>query len=60
MSQASGTKLALEPKNEIPRTEPTIEDIRVRAYEIYAARAGAPGDEVQDWLQAEAELRSKD
>jgi hypothetical protein len=33
-----------------------------RAYEIYMKRvsADAPGDEVADWLQAEAELRSEE
>jgi Protein of unknown function (DUF2934) len=31
--------------------------IRQRAYEIYLARGAAPGDEVEDWLQAERELR---
>jgi hypothetical protein len=35
----------------------TPERIRVRAYEIFLARKGAPGDPVTDWLQAERELR---
>ena len=30
--------------------------IRNRAYEIYLQRGGQPGDEVDDWLQAEREL----
>lgn len=59
MSQASGTKVARETKKKIPQIAATIEDIRVRAYKIFVARAGAPGDEVQDWLQAERELLSK-
>jgi len=29
-----------------------------RAYEIFLARNGAPGDPVADWLQAEYELKS--
>ena len=33
------------------------EEIRNRAYEFYCARNGAPGDETDDWLKAEAELR---
>ncbi len=33
------------------------EKIRKRAYELYCARNGAPGDEMDDWLKAEAELR---
>jgi hypothetical protein len=59
MREASGTKAARETKKKIPQTAPTIEDIRVRAYEIFAARAEGAGDEVQDWLQAERELLSK-
>jgi Protein of unknown function (DUF2934) len=56
MNQASGAKVARETKKKIPQKEPAIDDIRVRAYEIFIARAGAPGDAVQDWLQAEREL----
>ncbi len=61
MSPATGTKAAPIPKTskEIPRNKSTAEQIRLRAYDIYVSRAGAPGDEVQDWLQAERELRSK-
>jgi hypothetical protein len=58
MSQATGAKVARETELEIPRKDPTIDDIRIRAYEIFVARAGAPGDEVEDWLQAERELFS--
>ncbi len=38
--------------------EPTHEEIRKRAYDIYLARKGAPGDPTKDWLQAERELRA--
>ena len=34
------------------------QEIRNRAYEIYLQRGGQPGDEVDDWLQAERELSS--
>jgi len=37
----------------------TDEQIRLRAYEIYVARAETPGDELGDWLQAEQELCSE-
>jgi hypothetical protein len=60
MSQATGTKVARETEKKIPEKESTIDDIRVRAYEIFVAREGAPGDEVQDWLQAERELLLKE
>ena len=61
MSPATGTKPTpiVETPKEIPQNESTTEQIRQRAYDIYVSRAGAAGDEVQDWLQAERELRSK-
>jgi hypothetical protein len=37
----------------------TREQIAARAYEIYVARSGTPGSDIEDWLQAERELRSK-
>jgi hypothetical protein len=36
---------------------PSDEEIRRRAYEIYLERDGFGGNELDDWLQAEAELR---
>jgi Protein of unknown function (DUF2934) len=59
MSKANGAKVAKEARENIPQKESTIDDIRIRAYELFVARAGTPGDEVQDWLQAERELFSK-
>ncbi len=61
MTAATGTKAAPIPEisKKIPQNESTTEQIRQRAYDIYVSRADAPGDEVQDWLQAERELRSK-
>jgi hypothetical protein len=38
------------------RSGPTESEIRARAYEIYQARNGEPGDPESDWLQAEREL----
>ena len=35
---------------------PSREEIRHRAYEIYLERGGLPGNELDDWLQAEREL----
>jgi len=34
----------------------TREEIERRAYEIYLARAGDSGSEVEDWLEAERQL----
>jgi hypothetical protein len=33
------------------------EEIRRRAYQIYLERGGQPGRELDDWLQAERELK---
>jgi Protein of unknown function (DUF2934) len=61
MSQATGVKAApaAQQTKQVMRGEPTTEQIRNRAYEIYASRGDAPGDELQDWLLAERELASK-
>lgn len=40
------------------RREPTREEIQLRAYEIYLARGRADGHDLDDWLQAERELRA--
>lgn len=37
--------------------EPTHEQIRDRAYQIFLRRGGRPGAALEDWLQAERELR---
>jgi hypothetical protein len=44
---------------EIQQVELTVEEIRHRAHEIYVSRNGQTGDAIQDWLQAEHELRSR-
>jgi len=38
---------------------PTIEQIQQRAYEIYLERGGADGNDTDDWLRAERELRGE-
>jgi len=40
-----------------PRT-PTQEEIAKRAFEIYASRGYAPGDQHADWLEAERQLKA--
>lgn len=71
MNQATGTRTAPEAKapretapvrkasEEIVEAEPTFDQIRQRAYEIYIARGDEPGSDLQDWLEAERALRSK-
>jgi hypothetical protein len=45
-----------KPNDDRPTGRPSDEDIAKRAYEIYLQRGSLPGYEVDDWLQAEAEL----
>ncbi len=54
----------MEPDQKLPENSqipnafaPTEEEIRKRAYEIYLSRGSRPGTALQDWLQAEAEIR---
>ncbi len=45
-------------KTRVARDVPlTIEEIRHRAHEIFMARGGTPGNELDDWLRAEQELK---
>ena len=39
--------------------EDFMEEIRARANEIFIKRAGGPGDDLSDWLQAEKEIKKK-
>jgi hypothetical protein len=45
------------PQSDAPQSEPTTEQIAQRAYEIYQSRGGTEGQDIEDWLQAERELR---
>ena len=56
-SKAKTAETAIEDR-EAPVDSTREQEIRTRAYEIYLERGGQPGDEVDDWLQAERELSS--
>ncbi len=45
-----------KPNDARPTGRPSDDEISKRAYEIYLQRGSLPGYEVDDWLQAEAEL----
>lgn len=47
-----------EPQNVGSR--PTHEEIELRAYQIYVDRGGTDGHDVEDWMQAERELLTKE
>jgi len=40
-------------------SEPSRDQIAMRAYEIYLERGGEPGHELEDWTRAERELLEK-
>jgi hypothetical protein len=40
-------------------SEPSEEDIRMRAYHRYLERGGGHGMDFEDWLEAEREIKSK-
>ena len=46
----------IEPVNAERNGKPTVNDIRMRAYEKWEAAGRPAGDGVQFWLQAETEL----
>lgn len=68
-SKTTGTTSTTSMKKSLSSVRPPVlvmqgnagleEEIRRRAYEIYLARNGSPGDERQDWLIAEREIRSR-
>jgi hypothetical protein len=39
--------------------EAVVEQIRIRAYELYEARGRGDGHDVEDWLEAEAEITGR-
>jgi len=41
------------------RTRVTDEDIARRAYELYESRGGGHGRDLDDWLEAERELKPR-
>ena len=56
-------KAEVSPENQAGSNESTIpleERIRTKAYELYKQRKRGNGHDVEDWLDAEAELREHD
>lgn len=47
------------PSDKQQQTPDLNEQIRRRAYDLYEQRGRTDGYDVEDWLQAEAELRGK-
>ena len=56
MAKSTQAPAAKAKKAATPKSKPTHEQIAQRAYEIYLERGATPGDPMQDWLRAEADL----
>lgn len=56
-TKATSSVSPRKPKKAKP--EPTQEEIALRAYHIFLERGSTPGNELEDWLQAERELKSE-
>jgi len=59
MPKISEVSPAKPRKPRTAKSRPTPEQIQLRAYEIYLERGGAPGNPLEDWVQAERELLQK-
>ena len=46
-------------KSRKAHSNPTTEEIALRAYQIYLERGGEPGNALEDWTRAERELSGK-
>jgi hypothetical protein len=61
--QSMETQAASAPQEGAGKTSatdsPRLEQIRIRAHEIYLERGGQPGHDLDDWIQAERDLEPK-
>lgn len=59
-NKPSKTPTPPQAKTPSPRNaQPTDEQIRARAHEIYLKRGGTQGHALEDWIAAERELRGR-
>ena len=56
MQTTKRTKPARHESTAASKPPPTEEEIRQRAQQIFLARGGAPGRELDDWLLAERQI----
>jgi Protein of unknown function (DUF2934) len=56
MAKTMESSLPASQKPRVAKHQPTSEEIALRAYQIYLERGGTPGNELEDWIQAEREL----
>jgi hypothetical protein len=55
-----GAKVTVNDKRtQVITPERLVEEIKQRAYERHVARGGMPGFDLDDWLNAEREIKAK-
>ncbi|GMV71126.1 MAG: DUF2934 domain-containing protein [Leptolyngbya sp. PLA2] len=59
LSVPAATQPANSGSNQGPPVQPTTEQVRRRAYELWIARGCRDGHDLDDWLDAERELRGQ-
>ncbi len=59
MEKKAGTAAGKKNKDSIRMPRVSVTDVRRRAYEIFLERGGIHGHDIDDWLKAEKELKSK-
>ena len=57
-TRESSSPTTLSPR--VEKNKPTQEEIALRAYHIFLQRGGVPGNEFEDWMEAERQLLLSD
>ena len=58
--QTPGDAISARTTSQSMASEPSEEDIRLRAYHMYLERGGGDGLDFEDWLKAEQLLRERE
>lgn len=58
-TDSGGQRLRTPDDLRTPDAAPIEDEVRLRAYELYQARGGAAGGELDDWVRAEGEVRRR-
>lgn len=59
VQQSPGDPMAVRRDQRMTTAQPTDEDIRARAYQMYLERGGHHGLDFDDWVRAEQELKHR-
>lgn len=60
MKRAHTTAIPRQTRTQVTKSTPDLqEQIRLRAYELYEQRGRGDGRDLDDWLQAESEVKQK-